>query len=447
MEGTCNQCVFPLQQSDTRNYNTGTTCLMHAAFKGHVRCVRELVGAGADVNISDSNGFEALSYAAVGGQLEAARRAGVKTGADVNETIEHEHVNENSGKGGSVNKTGANVNETIKHEILEDVNNNSGKGASGTESGGSVNKTGADANETIEHEILENVNNNSGKGASHTELGHKLEQWLPKQSLSGGSVNKHKHEREALEEEQQGADVNRCDEEKATAEILFDNRKGADVNRSGLDVNHNACLRLLLASETDVNTSVNQEWLALNKFAFTGNYKCVELLIRAGASVNRSVKNGFTPLIDCVASTRDDCEYLRQCVEQLYVPAFHNHYKTLDLLIRAGSDVNTTDVNGHTALVFAAAKGYDDCVDLLTEAGADVNVVTKEGNTGFTPQCQGELPPHCHQITARRGQDQHDQQRLSQRTTTHCCYGRRATSSERVDDVARSRGNPHRFSC
>ena len=50
------------------------------------------------------------------------------------------------------------------------------------------------------------------------------------------------------------------------------------MNTSGFAVNHDACLRLLLVSEADVNTSVNQEWLALNKFAFTGNYKCVELL-------------------------------------------------------------------------------------------------------------------------------------------------------------------------
>ena len=186
--------------------------------------------------------------------------------------------------------------------------------------------------------------------------------------------------------------MNRCDEEKAKGEIMSVNQKGANVNMSGLDVNHDACLRLLLASDTDVNTSVNQEWLALNKFAFTGNYKCVELLIRAGASVNRSVKNGFTPLIDCVASTRDDCEYLRQCVEPLYVPAFHNHCKTLDLLIQAGADVNTTDVNGHTTLVFASAKGYDDCVELLIEAGADVNTVTKEGNTALHHSAKANYP-------------------------------------------------------
>ena len=361
MEGTCNQCAFPLQRSDTRNYNTGTTCLMHAAFKGRIRCVRELVSAGADVNISDSNGFEALSYAAVGGQLEAARSLGIKTEADVNETMEH--------------------------EILENTNDNSNQGVSGTESRCSVKKTGADVSETIEHEYRESedVNNNFSEGASRTELGHELEQGLPEECLSRGSVNNDKldNELEISEEKQEGADVNRRDEEKAKGEIMSVNQKGADVNKSGLDVNHDACLRLLLASEADVNISVNQEWLALNKFAFTGNYKCVELLIRAGASVNRSVKNGFTPLIDCVASTRDDCEYLRQCVEPLYVPAFHNHCKTLDLLIRAGAGVNTTDVNGHTALIFAAANGYDDCVDLLTEAGADVNRVTKEGNTAL----------------------------------------------------------------
>ena len=93
------------------------------------------------MNASDSNGFEALSYAVVGGQLAGSEEAeGIKPGADVNETMEH--------------------------EILENVNNNSDQEVSGTESGGSVNKTGADVNETIEHEILEDV-----------------EQWLPLKEL------------------------------------------------------------------------------------------------------------------------------------------------------------------------------------------------------------------------------------------------------------------------
>ena len=54
--------------------------------------------------------------------------------------------------------------------------------------------------------------------------------------------------------------------------------------------------------------------------------------------------------------------------------------------------MNITDVNGHTALIFAAAKGYDDCVDLLTEAGADVNIVTKEGNTALHHSAKANYP-------------------------------------------------------
>ena len=353
MEGTCNQCAFPLQRSDLRKYNPGTTCLMHAAFKGHFRCVRELLGAGADVNISDSNGFEALSYAAVGGQLEAATRLGIQTKADVNEAIEHEIL-----------KTGADAEKEKEHKTIE---------------------SGAHVNETRQiYEILENVNNKSGSGDLSQELRVKLELEIANQCET---QNKYK-----LLEEKQRSDDGNIDEEKLQSGILLNDRKGTGMNMSTLDVNHDTCLRLFLAAGDDVNTSVETEWLALNKFAFTGNYKCVELLVRAGASVNRIVNNGFTPLLDCVAGTRDDCDFLRQCVEALYVPEFHNHCKTLDLLIKAGADVNTADVNGHTGVVFAAAKGYNDCVDLLIKAGADVNAVTKDGKTALHHCAKANYP-------------------------------------------------------
>ncbi|MFM2303206.1 MAG: hypothetical protein RLZZ135_613, partial [Cyanobacteriota bacterium] len=39
-----------------------------------------------------------------------------------------------------------------------------------------------------------------------------------------------------------------------------------------------------------------------------------------------------------------------------------------------GAQVNTTDAQGTTALMFAAQKGFTRIVDLLIEAGADLNI-------------------------------------------------------------------------
>ena len=52
MEGTCNECVFPLMEEGRRR--TGTcptdTSLTYAAAAGKLTCVKDLIAAGGDVN-------------------------------------------------------------------------------------------------------------------------------------------------------------------------------------------------------------------------------------------------------------------------------------------------------------------------------------------------------------------------------------------------------------
>ena len=52
MEGTCNECVFPLTQGETEGEGIcpTDTSLTYAASKGKLSCVKELIAAGADVN-------------------------------------------------------------------------------------------------------------------------------------------------------------------------------------------------------------------------------------------------------------------------------------------------------------------------------------------------------------------------------------------------------------
>ena len=83
MEGICNQCAFPVQDPKSAQYSLGATPLMHAAWKGYNQCVKELLGAGADVNQADNDGDTPLMWAAIGGEKECLLEL-IKSGADVN---------------------------------------------------------------------------------------------------------------------------------------------------------------------------------------------------------------------------------------------------------------------------------------------------------------------------------------------------------------------------
>ena len=82
------------------------------------------------------------------------------------------------------------------------------------------------------------------------------------------------------------------------------------------------------------------------------HHKCADLIINAGAHVNKEI--AITDRVLSIAAWKGSSE----CAE---------------ILIKAGADVNSYNNLGTTALMFAAFKGYRKCVDLLIEAGADVN--------------------------------------------------------------------------
>ena len=49
------------------------------------------------------------------------------------------------------------------------------------------------------------------------------------------------------------------------------------------------------------------------------------------------------------------------------------HDECVELLIKAGDDVNIRNIYGKTALIESARWSHDRCIELLVEVGADVN--------------------------------------------------------------------------
>ena len=87
-------------------------------------------------------------------------------------------------------------------------------------------------------------------------------------------------------------------------------------------------------------------------------------MLEAGVNVNATDSNGFTAVV---------------------YAAYMGRTETLRALLDAGADVNLKDVFGRTALVTAASLGRTETVRDFLAAGADVNARDHRGWTALEP--------------------------------------------------------------
>ncbi len=120
-------------------------------------------------------------------------------------------------------------------------------------------------------------------------------------------------------------------------------------------------LRTLLKQKADVNAPQPDGTTALQWAARHDDLEIAELLIRAGADVKAANRFGVTPL--ALACTNGSAAMIEQ-------------------LLKAGADANSVvSEAGDTALMLAARTGKPDAVLALLNHGADVNKTNAEGQT------------------------------------------------------------------
>lgn len=96
-------------------------------------------------------------------------------------------------------------------------------------------------------------------------------------------------------------------------------------------------------------TSLFQDRLLFFEAAKEGNVSAIELLLDKGVDVNTTDKDGNTALIWAIR---------------------HNQRACILKLIEKGCKVNAKTNDGNTAFTFASIKNYDDIVDILKKSGA-----------------------------------------------------------------------------
>ena len=131
---------------------------------------------------------------------------------------------------------------------------------------------------------------------------------------------------------------------------------------------HLDCVQALVGAGTPITTGKKYGFSALNRAAQKGHVKILQYLLQQGVSANaESSPVGGAPLLVAIQTEQLAC---------------------MELLLDAGAKINRPDCNGYTALHGAASRGLLTAVHYLLERGAAVNCRNRYGCTPLFTACQ-----------------------------------------------------------
>ncbi|TKT78131.1 ankyrin repeat domain-containing protein [Aquamicrobium sp. LC103] len=173
----------------------------------------------------------------------------------------------------------------------------------------------------------------------------------------------------------EGAKIDARDDRGATALLVATHVDAIDAARAlieaGADVNakdsindspylyagargHLEILKLTLAQGADLKSTNRYGGTALIPAAERGHVETVRTLIEAGVDVDHVNNLAWTALLEAI----------------ILGDGGSRHQQIVDLLVKAGADVNLADGNGVTPLQHARSAGYREIEQILAAAGA-----------------------------------------------------------------------------
>jgi ankyrin repeat protein len=174
---------------------------------------------------------------------------------------------------------------------------------------------------------------------------------------------------------------------------------GADVNQRGAGgktaIFHAAlagsgytdCVEVLIAAGANLDLQDDRGHTVLSSVAAAENYPMFNLLMQAGASTAglesiqliQAASAGNVDRVQSLLGNNVNLDLDRGAA--IGNAAAAGHTKIVELLIRAGANVNLRDKLGFTPIASAAYAGYGEIVQLLIDAGADIQAPAGESQS------------------------------------------------------------------
>jgi ankyrin repeat protein len=202
---------------------------------------------------------------------------------------------------------------------------------------------------------------------------------------------------------------------RAGAKPNSENRYGVTAIALACESGNAAIVKRLLEAGVSANATGPYGETALHTCAYTGNTAALRVLISAGASIDPGDSwRGQTPLM--WAAAKGHAETMRALIEAgadvnarstiiqwerqrtdeprdkwlppggwtpLLLAARESCVKCIDVLAKAGADLNIVDPQQHTALIIALINGHYDVAGRLIDHGADLNMQDEVGQTAL----------------------------------------------------------------
>jgi uncharacterized protein len=109
--------------------------------------------------------------------------------------------------------------------------------------------------------------------------------------------------------------------------------------------------------------------------AKAGDTVVIALLLARGADPKLATRNGINPIMAAAGlGTKEEDTVGRKKTEKEAIDS-------IELCLKAGTDINAVDSRGQTALHGAAQKGWNQVVQYLADHGAKIDVKDKKGLT------------------------------------------------------------------